>query len=371
MKSSNFQEIADRRSRPQHSDRSLLSERTVGSLRLLARTSKPYSASRSRSHVRRSAQHLPDYLAASGPEASATVFGFREAPDSDEMMDDEEDVAQNFVDPSSWDVNPGRNSLNAPARSPSPIHSEWYHPLRLPGPSGSLPSPRWSSTLGPASMLSRQASIRRAARRGVDFNESSRTRHTGRDSPSSSTSPRAEALESVTEPRDGLVLTRPLVASQVSGRRFFPLSRARRHNTGTARPLDWSDIPPWSAAAVDEAGNTSGDGDGEETSPVFDQGPRLRRGGVLPPESLLAESSRQGSPGYSVPNAEGAEFTTEQVIAALDGRLGNSRDPTPFIPPPYETPRGDEMTRPLDTAVSDEPAAYPTPGGSTEGENVA
>ncbi|KAF9534168.1 hypothetical protein CPB83DRAFT_320389 [Crepidotus variabilis] len=358
-------EIADRRSRQTTSDRSLLCERTVGSLRSLARTSRSYPSNRLRSHGRRSVPNLPDYLAASAadtvvPSSLSNMGGLHEL---DMMMDDEEE--EDFVIDLGATSGGTDGPINSSARNPSPIPDEWHPPpLRIPSGAGPMSGPRWAtlnSNLGTTSLLSRQASIRRAARSGVDFTEpagstSIRRRYSARETPSSSFSPHTDAPETVTEPRDGLAWARPsLTAQAVAGRRFFPFPRSRRHGSETLSgsrdaPLasDWSDIQPWNAALADEAESASGGETGES-------------------ELVLIRGSM---------SSRGPEPTSEQVHEALDSLSGTSISSLPFIPPPYthDLPVRDvegREVRSVEPVIIEESTAYPTPGASTEGENVS
>jgi hypothetical protein len=197
--------------------------------------------------------------------------------------------------------------------------------------------------------LSRQASIRRAARsRMVDFNDfTHRRRTTTRDTLASRID--GGGAETVTEPRESI--------SSQTVRRFFPFPRpSRRHQSSANQawsefsdtlspdsddPAQYFSIEPTVVAWYDPTAaepRGSPDAESREETENLLRAPRLRRGGVRAPESML---SRHASPlTINTP-------PTENII-------------------PASVARREENTTP----VSEEPVAYPTPG-STENENLA
>ena len=241
--------------------------------------------------------------------------------------------------------------------SPSPVTDDWpgpppMPPLRSPPSSSGRP---WSSVTVPPppatvppSNLSRQASIRRAASRArmVDFNDfTTRRRSTTRDALPTG----RDVPEIVTEPREGL--------PGQTVRRFFPFPRARRH---LATNPSWSEYPdtlspdsadePVHFLAVDstpvswfehqaspEPLRPSEDVESREETEQLLRAPRLRRGGIRAPESILSRRVLPITINASPPADPPAEPTTSE--------LG---------------PRGDEGT----SIPVEEPVAYPTPGSS-------
>jgi len=245
--------------------------------------------------------------------------------------------------------------------SPSPVTEDWPGPLPMPplrSPPSSSARP-WSApaptppATAPPSNLSRQASIRRAATRArmVDFNDfTTRRRSTIRDTLSTG----RDIPEIVTEPREGL--------PGQTVRRFFPFPRARRHQvtvpswseypdtlspdspdepvhflTADSTPVSW-----FEHQASPEPLRPSEDVESREETEQLLRAPRLRRGGVRAPESML---SRHVSP----------------IIINAPPPTDPSAEPTISEP----GPRRDGGT----STPVEEPVAYPTPG-SSENENL-
>lgn len=222
-------------------------------------------------------------------------------------------------------------------RSRSPLHTSRSGPWSMP--------PAASSSLV-SSTLVRQPSIRRPVRsRTGDFSDfTHRRRSSAREALSvQSLITRPDGSDAPVESRDSTSWSR----NPQSTRRFFPFSRTRRHESLGNPP--WADVTDTlSADASDEPvsyvpvgtsppwfpfpgpltfASPPHDTDDSETSDerAHMGGPRLRRGGVRPPESIL---SRHASP----------------VVA------GTSTNPAPASPRPARA----------DTT------GYPTPG--PEGE---
>lgn len=285
--------------------------------------------------------------------------------------------------PSPWAI--PSSSRRVFSTSPSPS-DEWY-------PTPSLTNARpWvthnsSSTSGPNTLLNRQGSIRRAGRTRVDFNESSQRRRWHPREASAVVSPRPEAPENVTEPREGLVWSRPLTSH---GRRFFPSPLPRRHDTSSST-TGGLNLPTWTEPADRLSSDTEDSYDRVGAHPWSEPPtinhppspdsenvghrygtdariyriPRLRRGGVLAPESMF---SRHASPvvnaeSIAVSTSTAAVASTPVVVLPLPSpSIGTAEVVTPVVPP-YSPP-------PLPPNVNEEPVAYPTPG-STEGESLA
>ncbi|KAF9567379.1 hypothetical protein CPC08DRAFT_814249 [Agrocybe pediades] len=333
-------ELADRRTRPNVDDRRLISDRTVKSLRVLANSTRGYShrLANVRSHARR-AVNLNDYFAASHPD-----LDLGDEDDDFGSMDIAATIEGARVNSDLYDAFNSNPWSAAVARrpSPAPVSDEWALPSQRSPSSSTRPwSASTSTTTSIPANLSRTASIRRATRsRLVDFNEfTHRRRSANREQPS-----RSDAPESVTEPRENL--------SSQTVRRFFPFPRPRRqpqvtsstHDvTGSLSPdsddngeeytnVVWYDF-------TGEHGASPGVDNPEEAESLL-RAPRLRRGGVRPPESIF---SRHASP---------------VVINAI---------PTPASAPPAVTRWEENASAPV---ASEEPAAYPTPG-STENEHLS
>jgi len=200
------------------------------------------------------------------------------------------------------------------------------------------------------STLTRQPSIRRPTRsRTVDFNDFT---HRRRSSIREALSPRDSS--ETTELREG-----PWSRNSQSTRRFFPFSRTRRHESSEST-YPWSDVTDspstdpinddglhyipepsvsggtwFTITPPPQASSSSQDAHDAEVSDerIHISAPRLRRGGLRAPESML---SRHASPLI--------------VHPIVDSRPASpSREP------------GDHVTSP-------DAGGYPTPG-STDNEN--
>lgn len=351
-------ELAERRTRPSINDRRLIADRTAKSLRLLATPLRVYRErpTTSRIAVGRRPINLTD------------TFVQNELD-----MDDDEDEFDSVLDTATIEgarVNSelydafgaGWPSITRRiVASPSPLSDEGTTsappPLRSP-PTASRPA-FWTmqGTTGMSSSnLTRQSSIRRPVRsRTVDFNDfTHRRRSSIRESLGST--PRPEASEVVTEPREGTWVRPP---RSESARRFFPFTRTRRHESPGSLP--WSDIlnadaedamyeepsisgSSWNFVPTTFSGVSPPHGiHHAETSDerVHAAAPRLRRGGLRAPESMM---SRHTSP--IIVNTTPAD--------------------TNISPNPSSPRREDNDIGPANS----EPVAYPTPG-SIENENVS
>jgi hypothetical protein len=351
------------------------------SLRSLVNSSRTYT-NRLRSHARRPVVSIPEYLTIPPP------------PELD-MMDDEEEEFEMNMPPVEGarlpsDLHDAYSGSRIPSwsfsavttrrgltSSPTPS-DEWQPP-----PSGSpsnptLPRPWPNTVTAPPTLaqgtLSRQPSVRRATRIRVDFNESSQRRRWSARDPSA-VSPRPDVAESVTEPRDGLVWNRPL---HTTSRRFFPLHRsARRQDSWSATwpdnreggpspdaeaPSDpvpttsWTETTFIDPSSPDWTFNHRPDPDSRAMFRI----PRLRRGGVIPPESMI---SRRASP----------VIVTSAENAGADGSSTSAAVATPvvvFTPPPLDPVAGETPSvvlpvsppRPPLPSFAGETLGYPTPG---------
>ncbi|KAJ7437863.1 hypothetical protein B0H11DRAFT_1829788 [Mycena galericulata] len=299
------QELAERRLRSSPSDRRLIADRTAKSLRLLATPIRIYRERGGRRTV-----NLTDYLT-SPPEE----MDMEEDDEEFESLLDRGTIPVEGVrinselydayGPASWTTGSTTRRSFPIVSPPTPAMSEGSPPPPMLSPPTSRSSSAWSlPPPAPGSLsLSRQPSIRRPARsRTMDFNEfTTRRRSSNRDlrgEPSAADDSWARGSAQAT-------------------RRFFPFSyQMRRHE------LHWNDSPGEPSGPEPEAelsdeplsygvteptpssglsfysfptpvssgvsASASHDGHPAETSEVrATSAPRLRRGGVRPPESLL------------------------------------------------------------------------------------
>jgi hypothetical protein len=245
---------------------------------------------------------------------------------------------------------PPSNARRATASPPSAIE-EWP-PLPLPNlTTGTWPIPVGSSAL-PTSSHSQQASLRRAARSRIDFSDFTLRRRSsnrgairelGRELSRESSGTHSNSADSVTEPRDG-----PVAWNRSHGRRLFPFSRTRQHETM------WSEVSDsLSAEAADDhtiepimptlfdAPTTSDSY--SRTSPdaedILIRAPRLRRRNMHAPEPQSVHTS--------------------PVIVYV------SHNGSPAATPPARQHENELLA-----SSNEEPIAYPTPG-SSENETVS
>lgn len=202
---------------------------------------------------------------------------------------------------------PAFYTVPAPPLAPTPDSpSDRVLPPLLDSPPaprlGGLTLPSASGLLHPS--LTRQPSIRRPARsRTADFSDfSARRRNSSRQLADEDGSSRLETSSSfpgphLSAPRDDP--DPPTSGPPGQARRFFPFRSRRFEVIPTPRPApstgeDWLFPPvPWSSAPSDRTGPLAPDiQGGDERS----QAPRLRRGGLRAPESML---SRHASPANS------------------------------------------------------------------------
>lgn len=348
-------ELAHRRNRDRTtvSDRRLLADNTIKGLRSLASNNRSY-ANRLSGHPTRRTVNLTDYLAAPPTEMEVEEedeFNMQEST-AMEGARVNSDLYDAFIT-NTW---PPSNARRITA-SPSPAVDEWPLPQPLRSPtSSSRPWPMpMANPVPPPSALTRQASLRRAARsRMVDFNDfTHRRRSSNRDSlrdtsrESSGTHP--ITAENVTEPRDGSTTwNRP------HGRRFFPFSRTRQHETMWSEASDPLSVDPSDESghymiepimptlfdappASDSYSRASPDAESRGDD-ILIRAPRWRRRMRAPePQSML---SRHASP-----------------VIVYGPPTGS-----PAATPPA---RRDENEPPAPS--TEEPVAYPTPGSSENG----
>ncbi|KAJ6539756.1 hypothetical protein B0H19DRAFT_1180414 [Mycena capillaripes] len=325
------QELAERRLRSSPGDRRLIADRTAKSLRLLATPIRIYRERRNSG--RRGTVNMAEYLT---------------APPDELDMDEDDDEFETMLDratmpvegvrinselfdaygPPSWTSGSTIRRSLPTAGPPTPaLSDDSTPPPGLSPPTITRNSTVWSLPPAAPGSLSRQPSIRRPTRsRTVDFNEFTAQRR------SSNRDQRTDPDETWTR------------ASR-STRRFFPFSyQTRRHD------LHWNETlgDPSSAELSDEplfitepeptpssttfysfptpisSSASSHDGHPAETSEeraTSSAGPRLRRGGVRPPESLLL---RRVSPAIESvapqsPATEGAaEFASGAAVSGAD-----------------------------------------------------
>ncbi|KAJ7126414.1 hypothetical protein C8R43DRAFT_1028877 [Mycena crocata] len=338
------QELAERRLRSSPGDRRLIADRTAKSLRLLATPIRIY---RERRTTGRRTVNLTEYLTS--------------PPDEMEMEEDEDDF-ENLLEratvpvegvrinselydaygPGSWASGSTTRRSFPTGGPPTPALSDDSPPPTMPmlSPPTSTRSPVWTLPPAAAGSLSRQPSIRRPARsRTVDFNDfTSRRRSTTRDL-------RADPAGE-----------EPWTRNSQSTRRFFPFSyQTRRHDMhwneggeasgaeGSDEPISYTEPTPSSATFYSfptpiSSSSSSNDGHSAEISAerVTSAAPRLRRGGIRPPESLLL---RRVSPPVDVgtapqsPASEGpVEFVSSAALETNSSGADAAAYPTPGSP---------------------------------------
>ncbi|RDB20103.1 hypothetical protein Hypma_012869 [Hypsizygus marmoreus] len=333
-------ELAERRTRPPN-DRRLIADRSAKSLRLLATPLRVYrDRSMGRYHPSRRSTNLSEYLS---------------APPIEMDMEEDEDIFERMLDNGTSIEGARINSdlyeaygthvvpsSSRAIASPSPPAEDARSPLSPHPPSRSGPWSMSNYIPIPTTTLSRQSSIRRPIRsRTVDFNEfTSRRRSSTRDNQSS----RAEPTEAP-DLRDG-----GWTRNSQATRRFFPFIRTRRHESADSY---WgSEVPgPSVSHGTDAEDNNDPYMPEPPNAPWFNltppldrepstmeevladaalsderaqsTAPRLRRGGLRAPESIL---SRHASPVSSTLVDEPPSGPQESVDHGLPEETGY---PTP------------------------------------------
>jgi hypothetical protein len=314
-----LQEIADRHHRQNEADRGLIGERTA---RALKRLSNPTTIYRERYNWRgtgaRRTMDLTDYLSRPPDELemeeeadeleSLEHYGLVPLEGTrmnSELYDAYRSHASRPNPSTAYHAfSPAFYTVPAPPPAPTPDSpSDRVLPPLLDSPpaprQGGLTLPSASGLLHPS--LTRQPSIRRPARsRTADFSDfSARRRNSLRQLADDEGPSRLESSNSFpglhfSTPRDD---HDPLSSGPPGqARRFFPFRPRRFEVIPTPRPApstgeEWLFPPvPWSSAPSDRTGPPDPEAQsGDERS----QAPRLRRGGLRAPESML---SRHASP---------------------------------------------------------------------------
>ncbi|KAF4575324.1 hypothetical protein EYR40_004933 [Pleurotus pulmonarius] len=309
-------ELSDRRNRGTAADCRLIADKTAKNLRLLATPLRIYRDTTAgvRHHGRRNV-HLTDYLS---------------APPEEMEMDDDDDEFESMLDgvmegsrmnSEMYEAIGGTHPWTHPEprrlpRSYSAVLARTDEPSQLPLPS--LPSPPAMTSRPSASAWSipvlspRQSSVRRPQRsRTGDFSDfTSRRRSITREAIGS----RSDDPDFVDIPAHDTGHTSR--STQSAARRFFPFSRVRRNESSTTTASShspWNELEHELGFSMDYGGaaeptpssaawlsiptpsaSTSSQPDSADTETRDDDPgatPRLRRGGVRAPESLLGRHS--------------------------------------------------------------------------------
>ncbi|KAF9480668.1 hypothetical protein BDN70DRAFT_992472 [Pholiota conissans] len=347
-------ELADRRTRPNAADRKAIADRTIRGLRVLASNARGIS-------------NRPG-----GPRARRLTDYFTASPNELEMDEEEDEYEVAMENPSmiegariNTDLHDAYTSASggwgqvSPRRateSPPVSSDEWPLPPLIRSTSSTNLNRPWQTghvvpSTSSSSNLTRQPSIRRQRSRMVDFHEYANRR-------------RSNAREHWpgAVPHDPVSVTEPREPTAATVRRFFPFPRARRAPSSANQPWlpDARNMSPDSDESstlqyfMDPASGAwfpqhpppssppqliSAEVEDREEMENLLRAPRLRRGGIRAPESVL---SRRASP-----------------------------MPIPMIPvvvthAPASPRRDDSASMP----ANEEPVAYPTPG-STENESLS
>ncbi|KAI0301546.1 hypothetical protein B0F90DRAFT_1717962 [Multifurca ochricompacta] len=238
-------EMAERRHRQAAADRRLISDRTAKGLRTLAAPQRVYRDRGARGISSRRSLNLTDYLVVP-PEEMELDDDNDSLESMMDRFDPSSTVEGARINSDLYDVyaNPGSSSISEPHLTPAPpqlrhmlrsaTRREDWGLLRETSPDGW--GPPSSAPVPSASPLTRQPSIRRppARSRTVDFTDfTSRRRSSGREADESATQPPGSPSPSAS------VSASPRLASisnttSVPPRRFFPFRRPE---------LPWSPIP--------------------------------------------------------------------------------------------------------------------------------
>jgi len=337
-------ELAERRTRQTIADRRLIADRTAKTLRMLA---LPGNIFRDRSLSRPMGRrvNLTDYLTSPPEEMDM------EEEDGIEGYDGVTgDNTPSFIEGArvnselydayaahGWSAHPMDTSLSRRSHTggPPPDFSETGNSVdsihsSLPSLESRARNSSWfpNSTTFHGSTLSRQPSIRRGVRsRTVDFNDfSTRRRSTFRNAAADLDDPRSseDIPNALTSWVSGPIPISDEPLGSPGARRFFPFSR-RRHEVAvssmpawidsgasTSRPVSppISSYRPWRSNSGPPPLIAQGSFSDHEHSPTDDPErpePRLRRGGLRAPESML---SRHASPANA-----GADQSSPIVIS--------------------------------------------------------
>ncbi|KIL70309.1 hypothetical protein M378DRAFT_156414 [Amanita muscaria Koide BX008] len=334
-------EMAERRMRPNDSDRRLIADRTAKSLRVLASELRTYRDRPSRNFPRRPV-NLSDYLSAPPNEM--------DVEDDDEDFDPVFDsfpegarINQDLFD--AYGLWPTRRIFSS---SPSPPAEENAASVRP--PSTTHHNPWVLSSSSSSTNLRRQSSIRHSSRsRAVDFNDFTSRRRTST----------REALSSRSEGNDGSGEQRERDSavrnSRLSTRRFFPVGRTRTHDSASAEGIE------------------TRNGDASDEGHTFVYEPSVSGGAawfpVLSPArsaSPVADSHDSGRR-----NQDASEERARTLVHRL--RRGGVRAPESIFSPYQEPPSLSSLpsSNNRDDAREAENAAtsYPTPGSTENGSS--
>ncbi|KIK67725.1 hypothetical protein GYMLUDRAFT_36473 [Collybiopsis luxurians FD-317 M1] len=343
------QELADRRTRTTADDRRLISEKTAKSLRTITGPNRVYFSSRYR-RMSTGRGHLPMYL--THPPEEMEMDDDEEEFDS--ILDTDPSLTRVATDSSTVTIGGGTTMIPFRSTSPAPLTPSDEAPPSVPFSRSWIP-PRSHITSGHS--LNRSSSIRRPTRsRTVDFNDfTSRRRSTIRNNSDTS----GGSNESSTNPdfRD-----RDHIWVPPSGtRRFFAGLRHRRADTDSLwTNFTTDDLAPDSASrrsGSDLSVEAEGSLVDSSSATSLDLVPRLRRGGLRAPESLL---SRQVSPSESmVPTGDTDSRRAPSPPEISEFILDSPR----FRSIPIQEPEGG-------ATFGVEVTSYPTPETTFDSENA-
>jgi hypothetical protein len=316
------QELAERRSRPPYADRQSIADRTAKVLRQLATPSLVY---RERPFVRNTLSSRRVVNLSELPNMSQEEMDVEEEDDDFEaLMDNSSTVEGVRLNPDLYEAytpawtptmgsaiprRPPSSNATSLASTAAPESSTDTASLSAPIANRTPPWTFTSGTIPPS--LQRQPSIRRPTRgsRTMDFSDftsrrrstirqnaaqeggSSRSEEISDDSGVTLLLPGDEEVPVVQLPNESASTSRGL-----STRRLFPMNRARPRREGNEPALSPLPEPSWLEEASDSwfalptpiSSSPSQDADsGEERSLVPPSAPRLRRGGLRAPESMV------------------------------------------------------------------------------------
>jgi hypothetical protein len=346
-------EVAERRTRQNSADRRLIADRTAKSLHLLATPMRVYrDRTFSRVSMGRRGVNLTDYLTSPPEEMEmeedeTDYEGMAEADNVSSYLEGAR-VSSELYDAygtHSWSHPVGSslprrshpNYSALVARSDSPDDSmpdSVLPPIETRRSSWGLPSSTLLSSSG--ATLTRQPSIRRSIRaRTVDFNDFSTRRRSTYRSTADSEDPRSPDEYPNTLSAwgsSGPTSDEPLGSN--AARRFFPFSR-RRHDMSPSL-MPWSDMGGSTSRTVsppEPISWRSGSGPpvlisassfAEHEASLSEESdrllPRLRRGGLRAPESML---SRHASPATGE-----ADDTTPSIVISIQRETHGDAAPT-------------------------------------------
>ncbi|KAG6861864.1 hypothetical protein C0995_011161 [Termitomyces sp. Mi166 len=332
-------ELAERRTRPNiNHDRRIITDRSARSLQQLAERNPNYH---------NIGRHFPR-------RRSATLTDYLTAPPLDMEVEEDEDLFEHMLDNGAtiegvrinsdlYDAYGGGQSGRA-VSSPSPPAEEPPSPATQPMTQTHFRNGLWSATSSSgSSVLTRQPSIRRPARsRTTEFNEFTRRRRsTTRDNQNS----RSE-------------ISAPLRRAQAA-RRFFPFFRTRRFESSDP----WGPDAP-SPPEVDDSSYAPD----PSNVPLFNLAPPIIRDPVTMEHALAdAEVSDERAQAAPAPRLRrGSVRAPESILFRHASPIPTILSPHVFEDgsPPVAEPTPDETRAPA------EPTGYPTPS-STEHEFFA